>query len=176
MMVRLSREEMLREWKRRKGMIPVSTSMLQVSRRDSESVDEMLLGEIDDWYAGLLATEAPEFLPVRDIAAEVEIKDMGDGSMVVELPDECLRPVSVRMSGWKRPARITEDYDGALARIQSSRYVSGKSCDPIAVKRGRRLTLYSKSGEGKLTELLCVAPPADGSYMFERGALINLEL
>lgn len=166
---------MLREWKRRKGMMPVSTSTLQVTRKDSDSVDEMLLGEIDDWYAKLLATEAPEFLPTRDIAAEVEVKDQGDGSVEVELPPDCLRPVSVRMSGWKRPARVTEDYDGALARLQSSRYVSGKRCDPIAVKRGRRLTLYSKCGEGKLTELLCVAAPEDGSYVFERGALVNLE-
>lgn len=174
MMIRLSREEMLTEWKRRKGMMPVSTSTLQVRRLDNETVDEMLMADIDDWYARLLATEPVEFLPQRDFAGEAEVRDNGDGSVEVELPDECVRPVSVRMSGWMRPARIVDDCDGALARMQTSRYVSGKRCDPIAVRRGRRLTLYSRDGEGKLTELLGVAPPADGSYVMERGALFSI--
>lgn len=174
MMIRLSREEMLREWKRRKGMLPVSTSTLQVVGVENQSVDEMLQAEIDDWYAALLAKGETEFLPVRDFAGVVSVRDQGDGSVEVELPAECVRVVSVRMSGWRRPARIVEEYDGALARLQTSRYVSGKCCCPVAVKRGRRLTLYSKCGEGKITELICVAAPADGSYVFERSALFTI--
>lgn len=175
MMITLSKEEMLSEWKRRKGMIPVSTSTLQITRSDSQSVDEMLMTEIDDWYADILAHEAPELLPRRDFAGEVTVIDNGDGSVDIDLPDDCGRPVSVKMSGWRRPARIIEDSDSALARMQSSRYVSGKACDPIAVKRGRRLTLYSKCGEGTLTELLCVAAPADGSYVMERRLLMGID-
>ena len=54
MMIKLSKEEMLREWKRRKGMLPVSTSTLQVVGVENQSVDEMLQAEIDDWYSALL--------------------------------------------------------------------------------------------------------------------------
>lgn len=174
MMVRLSKEEMLREWKARRGMTPVSTSTLQVTRRESETVDEMVQREIDDWYAHLLATADPMFLPQRDFSAVTEPRDAGDGNVEIELPEECVRLLSVRMSGWRRPARIVDDADGALARMQSSRYVSGKSCNPVAVRCGRCLTLYSKCGEGKVTELLCVAAPADGSYEFERGELFGI--
>lgn len=109
MMVRLSRDEMLREWKRRKGMIPVGTSTMQVSRRDSDTVDDMLLAEIDDWYAHLLATEPVMFLPQRNFANDVEVRDMEDGCVEVELPPECVRVVSVRMSCWKQDARIVRD-------------------------------------------------------------------
>lgn len=175
MMIKLNKEEMLSEWKLRKGMIPVSTSTLQITRTDSQSVDEMLQREIDDWYADLLEREPPELLPRRDFTAEAMVTDNGDGSVDVELPDDAGRPVVVKMSGWRRAARIIDDCDGALARMQSSRYVSGKACDPIAVRRGRRLTLYSKCGDGTLTELLCVAPPADGSYVMERRLLLSID-
>lgn len=104
MMVRLSKEEMLREWKARRGMTPVSTSTLQVTRRESETVDEMVQREIDDWYAHLLATADPMFLPQRDFSAVTEPRDAGDGNVEIELPEECVRLLSVRMSGWRRPA------------------------------------------------------------------------
>ena len=170
-MIRLTRQEMLVEWKRRKGLMPVSTSAMQVARRGSDTVDEMLLGEIDDWYARVLLTAPVELLPVRDMAGEVEVTDLGDGSVEVEMPGHCVRPVTVKMSGWRAPARIVEEADGALARLQTSRYVSGKTYSPVAVKRGRRLTLYSRPDNGKLTELRCVAPPADGSYELDRSLL-----
>lgn len=174
MMIKLSKEEMLKEWKLRKGMIPFSTSILQITRADSGSIDEMLQSEIDDWYADLLSREAPELLPQRNFASEVAIIDNGDLSIDIELPDDAVRVVSIRMSGWKRPARIIENSDSALARMQTSRYVSGKTSDPIAVKRGRRLTLYGKSDAGKLIELICVAPPSDGSYEMARQLLKSI--
>lgn len=174
MMVRLSRDEMLREWKRRKGMVPVGTSTMQVARRDSDTVDDMLLAEIDDWYAHLLATEPVFFLPQRNFADEAKVTDMGDGCVEVELPAECVRVVSVKMSGWKRDARIVKDCDCARARMQANRYVSGKCCDPVAVVCGRRLRLYSRCGDGGLVDLTCVAAPADGSYELERGALMGI--
>lgn len=175
-MVRLSKEEMLHEWKRRKGMLPVSTSKLTVNRSDSDNVDDMLKAEIDDWYSHLLATERIELLPTRDMAAEVTLMDNGDGSVGMKLPDSCVRLVSVRLRGWRRSARIVDDADSALARMQASRYVSGKICDPVAVKRGRHLTLYSRTDQSPaLSELICVAPPPDGSYVFDRSALTSVD-
>lgn len=173
-MIILSREEMLREWKLRKGMIPFSTSSLQLTRADSGNIDDMLQSEIDDWYAELLSREAPELLPQRDFSSEVNLINNEDLSVDIELPDEAVRVVSIKMSGWRRPARIIEDSDSALARLQTSRYVSGKTSDPIAVKRGRRLTLYSKSDAGELTEFICVAPPSDGSYEMARQLLKSI--
>lgn len=174
MMIKLSKEEMLREWKRRKGMLPVSTSTMVVEMLNSQSVDEMLMAEIDDWYSHLLATEHQMLLPQRDLKEEAKVTDNGDGSVEVELPAACVRPISVRLSGWKRAARIVEDSEGALARMQTSRYVRGGSSDPIAVVRGRRLTLYSKVDDGGLQELTCIAAPADGSYEMERGLLFSI--
>ncbi len=175
MMIKLSREEMLAEWKRRKGMIPVSTSLLEVTRPGSHMVDDMLTAQIDDWYARLLLTQPVEMLPVRNVAEKAKVTDMGDGSVEVELPAECARVVSVKLSGWHRPARIVEE-DSAVARLQSSRYVAGRSCQPVAVRCGRRLTLYSKAADRcSLTELLCVAAPADGSYELERALLDTID-
>lgn len=173
-MIKLTREEMLAEWKRRKGMIPVSTSTLEITGSVSDTVDEMLLSEIDDWYARLLLTEPVDMLPVRDIAPQTEVVDMGDGSVEVRLPDSCVRVVIVRMSGWLQPARIVEP-DSATARMQSSRYVSGKTHAPVAVRHGRKLTLYGNQGGAALSELRCVAPPADGSYELERALLAGID-
>lgn len=176
-MIRLSKEEMLHEWKRRRGMLPVTTSRMTMSRTDSSNIDEYLKAEIDDWYAHLLATEKPELLPTSDFSQSVTVTDHGDGSVGVLLPDECGRIVSVRMEGWQRSARILDDSDGAEARLQSCRYVSGKGMDPAGVMRGRYLTLYSKvTANATLTELICVAAPADGSYMFDRSALMTIDL
>lgn len=174
MMIKLSKEEMLKEWKLRKGMIPFSTSTMQLTRADSGSIDEMLQCEIDDWYAELLSREAPELLPQRDFSKEVNLITNEDLSVDIELPDDAVRVVSIRMSGWKRPARIIENSDSALARMQTSRYVSGKTNDPIALRRGRRLTLSSKSDAGELIELICVAPPSDGSYEMARRLLKSI--
>lgn len=173
-MIKLSKEEMLREWKRRKGLLPVTTSTMTVAMENSQSLDEQLMSEIDDWYSGLLMTEHPMMLPQRDLKGEAKVTDNGDGTVDVELPAACVRPITVRLSGWKRAARILEDSDGAMARMQTSRYVRGGSCDPIAVVRGRKLTLYSKVGEGELRELTCIAAPADGSYVMERGLLFSI--
>lgn len=165
---------MLTEWKRRKGMIPVSTSTLEITRAGSDSVDDMLLTEIDDWYARLLLTEPVDMLPVRDVASEVVAVDMGDGSVEIELPDCCVRVVTVRMSGWLQPARLV-DADSALARIQASRYVSGKTHGPVAVKHGRRLTLYGCRAGALISELRCVAAPADGCYILSRALLAQID-
>lgn len=166
---------MLREWKRRKGMLPVSTSTMTMSRSDSSNVDEMLYAEIDDRYSRYLATASDDKVPQRNLAHTVSMVENDDASVDIELPDECVRIISVKLSGWKRPARIIGS-DTPLARIQTSRYVCAKSCDPIALQRGRRLTLYSRPSSGSiLTHLICVAAPSDGSYEFDHDTFWNLK-
>lgn len=168
MMIRLTRAEMLREWKRRRGMLGTSTTTLELQRTDSNSVDEMVMAEIDDRYAELLATGPAELLPQRNMASGVEPEWNEDGSAEVELPAACIRILAVRMSGWRRPATIIADPESIRGRMQSNPYVRGRSSNPVAVQRGRRLTLYTPvDKEAKLTQLIGIAPPPDGSFMFD---------
>lgn len=167
-MIRLTRAEMLREWKRRRGMLGTSTSTLDMQRSDSNSVDTLIMAEIDDRYAELLATGPAELLPQRNITSGVELEWNEDGSADIELPAACVRLLCVRMSGWRRGATIVTEPDSMKGRMQSNPYVRGKSCNPVAVQRGRRLTLYTPvDREARLTQLICVAPPPDGSFMFD---------
>lgn len=164
---------MLRQWKLRKGMLPASTSTMTMSRRDSSNVDEMLYAEIDDRYAHYLATAPDDKVPQRNLAHAVTLTVNNDASADIELPAECVRVISVRLSGWRRPARIIKS-DSPLARLQTCSYVCGKTCGPIAVQRGTILTLYSRQpANAILTHLICVAAPADGSYEFDYDTFWN---
>lgn len=166
MMMKLTREEMLAEWRRRQGMTPVSTSSLQLSRSDADSVDRMLLMQIDDWYSRTLANADPLLLPQRDLKEGVELAQCDDGSVEMTLPDECAQLLQVQLRGWQRPATVVAD--GSLAaRMQMSRYVCGKRAAPVAVRCGRRLKLCSLAGPCELLRLWCVAPPPDGTYEFD---------
>ncbi len=171
MLVRKTKTEMVAEWRLRKGLLAPVTAGAG-SREDGLEVDRLIEREIDKWYSGLLATAPADMLPLEDFAQELTPVFRPDGCVEVDLPDECRRVVEVRLTGWRRSARIVEDTESLVARMQSSPFIAGGSWQPVAVKSGRRLYLYSSSGDApRLERLLCVAAPTDGSYLFDESLL-----
>lgn len=171
MLVRKTKAEMVAEWRLRKGMLAPVTAGAG-NREDGLEVDSLIEREIDRWYFGLLETAPAEYLPLKDFAAEVEPTLNADGSVELELPEECRRVVEVSLSGWRRCAKIVNGIDSPAARMQSSPYIAGGSWQPVAVRNGRRLRLYSSSGAtAQVERLICVAAPADGTYLFDESLL-----
>lgn len=162
---------MVAEWRLRKGLLPPATDG-GGNREDGPEVDAIIEKEIESWYYRMLDTANPEFLPVRNMADEVSVATRADGSMEIELPEGCRRVVGVRLEGWRRCAKIVDNPDSVEARMQVSPYICGGTWQPVAVKMGRRLHLYSSMRERPQIEyLMCVMEPDDGTYIFDESLL-----
>lgn len=165
---------MVAEWRLRKGLLPPATSG-GGNREDGLEVDALIEREVKGWYYRMLDTADSRLLPVADVADQVSATKQSDGSVLLELPDGCRRVVAVKLGGWRREAKIIEDSDSAQARLQASPFVCGGSCQPVAIKSGRRLHLYSSADENpRLEYLLCVIEPADGTYLFDESLLSEI--
>lgn len=165
---------MVAEWRLRKGLLPPATAG-DGSREDGLEVDALIEREVKSWYYRMLDTANPELLPMRDIADDVTVEQRADGSVEIELPEGCRRVVGVRLEGWRRCAKIEDDPDSVEARMQVSPYICGGYWQPVAVKNGRRLHLYSSTqNRPRLEYLLCVMEPDDGTYKFDESLLCTI--
>lgn len=161
----LGRDAMLELWRLVRHFEPLAPGAT-ASRADGTDLDALLLADIDRWYAACFATLPDSQLPQADFAAETEIELDSTGAGTVALPARCLRVVEVMLTGWARPATVTEA-GSALAAEQSSRYTRGARVDPVAVvsPAACEMRLYTPpSGTRRLARLIGVAWPADGTY------------
>lgn len=171
MTVTLTHEEMLAQWKLRRALLPLRLDC-EVTRRDTVDVDRLAALEMRDWYLRLLDTAPVELTGVTDLAGEVAVTAVDDGTATVVLPPGCRRVVSVEMEGWERPATVVADPASPVARLQTSRYSRGGAARPVAVVEGDTLRLYTPvNASARLVSLKCVTEPADGSYRMDERAL-----
>lgn len=114
------------------------------------SLDELIRSKVEIAARDVLL-EAPAALlmPGHPIHSRLIWEDCpGRGMAMLPLPDNFLRLLSVRLSDWRRPARIISDDDPAC-RWQSSPFagVRGNPARPVAVitatPAGRVAALYS---------------------------------
>lgn len=110
-----------------------------------------------------------------------------DGSGMAVLPDDCLKPVSLMVSGWLRPVTEFITPEHPLYQRQHSRFsgVRGNPSRPVAVLRASATNLVSaetrpgriveffSAGETEATVSLVYAArcdgPSDGGYDIEDG-------
>ncbi len=171
MLISKTKAEMVAEWRLRKGLLPPATSG-GGNREDGLEVDALIEREVKSWYYRILDTANPELLPMKDIADDVTVEQGADGSAEIELPEGCRRVVGVKLEGWRRCARIEADPDSVEARMQVSPYICGGCWQPVAVKNGRRLHLYSSAqNRPRLEFLRCVMEPDDGTFKFDESLL-----
>lgn len=164
-------EEMIKEWKLRRGFFEGSRSCT-AERDDTIDVDSLMKREIDAWYGRLLREAPTDMVPVEDLASTCFVKADSDGVAVVTLPERCVRPLSLRLPGWSRSVSRFVAADSEEALRQRNEWTrAGTEC-PVVVEGDRRLTAYciGETSVYMVSELLSVAYPGDGSYVFSQAA------
>lgn len=172
-MMTLSHEQMLAQWKMRHYLEPVRSDS-EVSRSNGVNVDYMLSLEMRDWYLELLDKGELRYLELTDIASETAtINRPETGAVVIKLPEQCRRVVSVKIAGNER--EIMPEQDEYRKYLQLSEYTRGGASEPVAVMtKGGELVLYGNDINGKAPEIehiYAVMLPPDGKYVLDESAL-----
>ncbi len=168
----LTEHEMMRLWLLRKGYEPLRSDC-RIERSDGADLAAVARGECRLWYENLLAAGDTSLLILHDLVKEADpmVSLTSFSSMIVRLPDDCVRPVAVKLKSWVAPATIIPA-DDRRARRQYHPYCRGGVTDPVAVLHpDRRLELFSPAYDDNdtLEYLLCVMRRTDddGNPLYE---------
>lgn len=172
MKIMLSSDEMLAQWKLRRGFAPLRTDC-EITRSDGIDLDALLRLEMRDWYLNLLDTAPMELLAPENIAGDIALMPQADNSATVILPENCRRLVGFKLKEWKRSAKIITDPYSHEAQMQSNPYCRGGCENPIVVLHGNRLYVYSLSPltSHVIDFATAIMEPTDGGYLMDEAAL-----
>ncbi len=176
----LTEKEMVRLWLLRKGYEPLRSDCT-ITRSDGNDLEGLARIECRLWYENLLLNGPDSLLIPHDLANSTDLKIAMTlaNSIMVTLPDNCIRPIAVKLSSWLAPAIIV-DADSPLARRQYTPYCAGGITAPVAVRHPNNcLELFSPAYENSdtLTALLCIVRQTDADnpdeliYEFQPAAL-----
>ena len=163
--------QMLDEWRRMRGMMPLRDDMDYV-RTDGIDFSSRLKAEMDAWYAEVLEEAPPALLaPVDGTGLEVAVDS---GGLRVELPEGTVRVLAARLSGWKAMVCDVVAPGSPRALMQLSELTRACVSEPVAVfdRADRSLTLYPATSGSSLVRLDLVIR-RDGEYSFDRALLAN---
>lgn len=135
MKVRLTRSQMLAQWKQRNYLEPLRSDC-QVERSDGIDLDSYCEWEMRRWYLHLLATADLRYLSPTDLTLTTTVKRLDGNRGSITLPAGTVRPVRVRLSGWQRDATIVTDRDSRIARRQFNPFACGGVEEPVALWSG----------------------------------------
>ena len=177
-MLKLSRNEMLDRWLLLTREEPLRADC-RVTRSFGIDLEALASMEMRMWYVDLLCHGPLEWVPLSEMAREAEVEVSPEGSLTITLPDDCMRPVSVELHGWERPARIVLP-GSREAVMQTNPFACGGVSRPVAVLRngGRVLEIHSSPArpvDARIRSLICVADPGDDSYVFHEDALSTIK-
>lgn len=177
----LTEEEMTRLWLLRKGYEPLRSDC-RIERSDGVDLDAIARQECQLWMERLLAEGDPSLLVLHDLAKEatLTLSLSSVSSIIVRLPENCVRPVAVKLQSWLAPARIVNPCS-PLAKRQYAPFAAGGVAHPVAIYHpNRRLELFSPTFENTdtLEYLLCAMRITDVEgkplYEFQPRALATL--
>lgn len=173
MKLKLSRSEMLSQWKFRRYLEPLRADC-RLTRSDGIDLDAYAAAEMRQWYLRLLATAPLEYLAPADLTLTATLK-RGDGNKgVITMPAGTVRIARVRLSGWQRDATVVTDRASRDGRMQCNRFACGGIENPVAVWSGDgRLELFSLpslTGVPLIECLTAVVDQGDETYEFDERA------
>ena len=166
---KFTREEFIAKWRELKGFAPMYYDGHLVVT-DGIDLNYSFGTEADEWYRRLLREGDESLLWKEDLASEVTLRS-GDGCLILALPEGVVRVTDVRLTGWRRRARVVDDPESIIAQRQLHPYTRSCSDNPVAVYYpDNSLALYPAEGDERLAELKCVVM-RDDEYAFDTAAL-----
>lgn len=174
----LNEQEMMRLWLLRKGHEPLRSDC-RIERSDGADLETYARSECRLAMERLLADGDPSLLVLHDLTKESGLKFVMTlvPSMITQLPEDCVRPVAVKLRSWLAPARILPAA-APEARRQYAAYNGGGIVNPVAIIHpDNRLELFSPAYDDNdtLEYLLCVMRRHDDEglplYEFQPRAL-----
>lgn len=134
MIVNLSHRQMLQTWRQCAGLEPL-VSACTVERFDGVDVDSRLAAMMRQWYLALLDAGDPSLLgPAADASGLVTVDPAAaDGCARLICDASVRRLMSVRLSGWERPADVVDSRDvSRTLALQSNPFSRAGNSGPIA--------------------------------------------
>lgn len=146
---------------------------LTYNEASDKSLDTLLRQRLRTWYSHLLMTAPSERLPKRDVRGLITSARLITNGMMLTLPEEGVRPVSVKMPEWDTP--VTRFYEpGSPAHLRQRDYwLQSTPYDPVAVLDGDTLYIYGIADRNhinvstQMEHLIMTARPIDGTYQFD---------
>lgn len=167
--------EMLNLYRNHLGL---SRTLTLPAENERHPMDRELLSELHARYRRLLATEAPELLPVEDVAADCVVRSDGADRMTVTLCDRCIRPVSLRLDTWDEAVYRFHSAGSALHRRQRFPLLRATAAHPVVFRSADRLLIYGTGTDDAAplpeVELRAVAAPEDGTFRLSESLLDKL--
>lgn len=179
MIKRYTLEELIRERKLRKGLLPLSTGDYSVRIGESSTPDEVIGSQIRSWYDGLLRTAEAGEVGVFNLAEEIEeISRPEDNMLQLRLPERGVRLIEVELQDWGKGVSVFHAPGSAYERRQSDRWLRSTPESPGAVLQGRELRIYGLQPlqasrrtrvaadlKARVRRLMMTAQPEDGSFL-----------
>ena len=170
--------EMIDLWREVNGLSPTRADS-RVERTDGLNINAIILRHVNSWYESQLQSAAAKSLPVADLKDRAAITMLPHGVAEVTLPDECVRPLSVRLEGWKQKAKIMLDFNDTEAFLQRYFLTQGGPEQPVAfyntAGEADKLFLHSTPlADPRLLELRCVVRPEPGTYRFDPSLITSI--
>lgn len=177
----LTEQEMTRLWLLRKGYEPLRSDC-RIRRSDGADLQALARGECRLWMERLLAQADPSMLILHDLAKErpTQMAMTLVPSVMVRLPDDCVRPVAVKLTSWLAPARIYRPGDPEARCLYNPYNGAGPSNPAAVIHPDNRLELFSPTynDNDTLEYLLCAMRLTDEEsvplYEFQPLALTTL--
>lgn len=171
----LSENEMLALW-RQVMNIDVNRTNCQVEVDDGIEIDALLRTHIKQWYDNLLETAPLQWLPQTDVASQAVATANSEGVVNIELPNGCVRLSQLMLQGWQQPVTQFHQPDDDVALMQTSPYLRGALCNPVAVLYEQSVMAYSiePGTQPVVTQLLAVMRNDAGKYVFSRSAIATI--
>ncbi len=116
-------------------------TLLNEAEEDSVSLitdDTLLL----DRHISALLPEAVLFVQMNKVQgvlnpktiADCPVVDAGDGGVVLLLPDDYIRLISLKLDSWKRPCTKSYPVGSVVAALQSDKYLRTGNFSPVSVE------------------------------------------
>lgn len=177
MRIDITKEEMLAIWMRRHFFEPLRADCV-MSRSDGVDLEAIAVDEMRRWYVRMLGEAPAGMLAPVDIALTVAMRRTPQDTGIIMLPDNVVRVLAVKLSGWEREAAIVTG-GSAMCRLQGNRYSRGGVANPVAVlSPGGRLELFSLGSEVSVPmveTLLVVEDPGPERYVMDERLLGEMD-
>ncbi len=124
---------------------------------DTRSIDEHIVALLPDAVLWIQKNKGWGGVNIKSAEAAT-VKDNGDGTGEILLPEDFVDIVALQMQGWQRPCTLLFPSGSAVAAAQLDKYTRAGACRPVCIdsynNRGERVVCYYSLPPDKEPKLL----------------------